>query len=655
MPLSEMILVVMGLLTVALMAAGLSRNAPLPFTVFLVIIGLMLGWFARHYPQLDFLLKFQLTPELVLFLFLPALIFESAFNLDARALIKELAPVLVLAIPALLLSTAIIGLGMWWLVDLELGIALLFGALISATDPVAVVALFKELGAPLRLTVLVEGESLLNDATAIVLFNVLLALVVSGNFAWGDVGSAAGNFLYVFLGGAIVGCVIGFLLSELLNYLRAGLNSLLIMSIVIAYVSFIVAEHFLHVSGVMAVVGAALVLGAFGIARMPEQATQTLKEVWEIIALICNSLLFLLVGLSVNIESLLAQSGIILLAVLVVTLARAATVYTLLPATARLLYLPRVTLGEQHIMWWGALKGGLAIAIVLTLPHTLADRDLVMNMTLGVVLFTLLVNAPTIRPLIHRLGIDRMTADEGAELKRELHLAENYAGRVLEEIAGAELLSGADLGDIRGNIHRIFAGEPEPADAAQQQRNLRLIALRAELEELKHLYRIGLIEQYTFLDIRNTLRMDREKLADHQSERASAAPRASLFVQLENAIVHWLREQNWATGLLVRYQNVCLAQRLQRDMAGVLLCKAVLEELKAQEDYPEAQREDVAAIYRERLARRQGRIRQIADEFPEFYRSYAARLSTLAALIAAREEIEHDLHHGEIGAKAYAH
>ena len=130
MPLSEIILIIMGLLTIAMIAAGICRNLPIPYTVFLVILGVLLGSIARSWPQLAQLQEFQLTPELVLFLFLPALIFESAFNLDARQMVKDLASILSLAIPALLISTAIIGVGLWWIIGLDILLALLFGALI---------------------------------------------------------------------------------------------------------------------------------------------------------------------------------------------------------------------------------------------------------------------------------------------------------------------------------------------------------------------------------------------------------------------------------------------------------------------------------------------------------------------------------------------
>jgi len=169
----------MGLLTVAMLAASLCRNLPIPYTVFLVMIGMSMSALSAKIPALSVLQECQLIPDLVFFIFLPALIFESALTLDARQLLKDVAPIFVLAVPALVISTLLIGVGIWFYMGLDPILALLFGALIAATDPVAVVALFKELGAPTRLTTLVEGESLFNDATAIVVFHILLGIALA--------------------------------------------------------------------------------------------------------------------------------------------------------------------------------------------------------------------------------------------------------------------------------------------------------------------------------------------------------------------------------------------------------------------------------------------------------------------------------------------
>ena len=181
-------------------------------------------------------------------------------------------------------------------------------------------------------------------------------------------------------------------------------------------------------------VAAAITISIFGTGRISQSATNFIKEGWEVIAMVFNSLLFLLVGLSVDIFRLFERIDAILIAVLFVMMARALSIYPMVPATISLFRLPHVTLSERHIMWWGGLKGGLAIAIVLSIPNELPGRDLLLDMTLGVVLFSLLVNAPTIRPLMHKLGIDRLSDDERAELKHALNKAEQHASGILQKL-----------------------------------------------------------------------------------------------------------------------------------------------------------------------------------------------------------------------------
>jgi monovalent cation:H+ antiporter, CPA1 family len=646
----------MGLLTIAMLAAGICRNIPIPYTVFLVVLGMLLGWLARTVPHMEVLLEFQLTPELVLFLFLPALIFESAFNLNARQLIKDLAPVLTLAIPALLISTAIIGIGLWLLLGIDVILALLFGALISATDPVAVIALFKELGAPERLTILVEGESLLNDATAIVVFNIILGLAISGSFAWTDAGLAVFEFVRVFLGGVLVGALIGLAISEVLHRLFTGLSAFMIMSIVVAYASFIIAEHTFHVSGVMAVVASAITLGVLWITRISQAATHVVKETWEVISLVSNSLLFLLVGLSVNVADLIDRIDVILVAIFLVLLARAATIYSLVPATIHLFTLPRVSLGDRHIMWWGGLKGGLAIAIVLSVPDSLPGKDLLLNITLGVVIFSLIVNAPTIRPLIHLLGIDKLTGDELAELKQGLSHAEKKSSQILNLVYNNGLISRSTEQLIFKKTEDIFVSEASAFVKEQGTRHLQIMALRTEFDQLKHLHEIGLIQHYTYLDIRNTLQRDRERLGTSQQEEdlSRKDSKMSLFLKLENALLRRLREQNWAAWILARYQNMRLSHRIQRDIAGVLICSAVLEMLDTHKELEPDQREKVAGIYRNRMQRRKDRLEKIAQDFPDFYSRFVTNLYTQVALTAAKRHVSELQHDGEIGSKAYA-
>lgn len=655
MPLSEVILVVMGLLTIAMIAVAICRNIPVPYTVFLVILGIILGSFSRYYPEFEFLLEFQLTPNLVLFIFLPALIFESAINLDARLLMKDIIPVLVLAVPAMLISAGIIGIGMWAIQDFNIFHALLFGALISATDPVAVISLFKELGAPQRLTILVEGESLLNDATAIVFFNIILGLAVTGQFGSSDIGIAILEFLKVFFGGLFVGAIIGLVLSELLYRIRAGMSSYLIMSIVLAYSSFTIAEHVLHVSGVMAVVSAAIALGILGVSRIPQNERETVDETWDVIALICNSLLFLLVGLSVDISQLYSHIDSILIAIVLVLGARAAGIYTMVPATIKLFKLPHVSMGERHIMWWGGLKGGLAIAIVLSIPIDMPGRDTILYVTLGVVLFSLLINAPTIRLLMKKLGFDKFTGEEVAELKHGLIQSQQHAEEILESFHKAKLISRSTQQLIQKKTQQVFNIDSSEEDSYIEERHAYITALRIETQELKYLYDIGFLQYYTYMNIKNALQRDRETWSASSRSNASEErkPKKNPFVRLENALIKQLRELDFAAGILARYQYLRFSQSLQRDIAGILISEKVIEHIGNNEDFNENYKQTIIAQYKERSARRKKRLEKVVEDFPEFYLRFETRLFAKVALVAAEFFIEEAQHNGEIGSKIF--
>ena len=655
MPLSETLLVIAGLLTLAMVAAGLFRKSPIPYTVILVVLGVVLGELAHSWTALAPLAAFQLSPDVVFFLFLPALIFESGYNLDARQLVKDLAPVLILAIPALLMSTAIVGFGLWLILGLDLGIALLFGALISATDPVAVIALFKELGAPARLTVLVEGESLLNDATAIVLFTILLGIVIEGGgLSWLGVGLAMVDFLKVFLGGMVVGMLLGFLVSELLHRTRSGVSAILTMSLVLAYASFIVAEHVLHVSGVMAAGTSAVVLGVVGVTRMPQSAAQAIGEIWEVVALICNSLLFILVGLAIDPAKLASHSWAIAVAIALVVLARGVGIATLVPMATRLFSLPRVSAGERCIMWWGGLKGGLAIAIVLSIPQTMPLRDFLISLTLGVVTFTLLVNAPTIRPMMRWFGLDRLSENEQSDLAQVLNDARVAAQGSLARFENAGLIAKVTKHQVAQDVGEALAGTVGQPDSERLARQLRRVALRSEVAELANLRDGAVISQYCYLDMRNALRRKQER--EDQQEDGEAGRAGSVespFLLFEKTFLRRLREHDWAARLLAAYQNSRLANRMQTSLAFVLICDEVMAMLAKRVDANEAPSRELVASYQRRRYEHAERLRSLHGEFPDFCQRFQSRLCGQVALTSARNKAMHRYHQGGIGAKGF--
>src|SRR5262245_61723631 len=234
---------VIALLLIAAAALVLTRRVRFPFTVALVLIGAFLSstysFFPRIFPSLHDL---DISPALILYVFLPVLIFESAFNLDPRLLRQNLGPVLTLAVPGLLVSTLLIGLIVRVITPYPLTAALLLGAILSATDPVAVISMFRRLGAPKRLTILIEGESLLNDATSIVLARILLAVLLLNQVSPGIIGRGAFDFVFVFVGGLAVGAVLGLIAGYLLGLVGSDLYTEITLTMALAYLSFLLAE-----------------------------------------------------------------------------------------------------------------------------------------------------------------------------------------------------------------------------------------------------------------------------------------------------------------------------------------------------------------------------------------------------------------------------
>ena len=655
MPLSETIFITVCLLAVAVLAAAICRRVPVPFTALLVVLGILLGWLDRTWEPLEPLQAFHLSPELVLFVFLPALIFESGFNLDDRQLLKDIVPIFTLAVPALLISTGLVGLGLWWLLDMSPVYALLFGALISATDPIAVIALFKELGAPLRLNVLVEGESLLNDATALVVFKVLLGIALVGTMQWQHVGTAIGEFGRVFFGGAAVGLVIGMLLSEAMRFMQSR-SAVVTLTVVMAYAGFIISEHMLHMSGVMTVVVAAICLGVWGRSRMSQEVAETVRDIWEFIAYICNTLLFLLVGLSIEPGLLIQYGWAITIAILLVLLARAVTIHGMVPVVTRWFHLPAIGRAERHIMWWGGLKGGLAIAMVLSIPVGVPGRDMLMAMTVGVVVFTLLINASTIRPLMKMLGMDRLDLHEEAEFNAGTRRAEQGAVLVLEGFSKVGVLSKAAYHNITGDIHQLLKAGRVKVEKQASERNAYLSLLHTELETLDMLYEAGVIPQYTRMDIRQQVQSERDQLCSGASLEtiSETGDQRSMFGRVEQYLLSRVRELDWLSHLLMRYQYMRLSQHFRRDVARLMMIESSINSLQLDESMSGRVKEILLDHLQGRRQKLEASLNGFRRDMPEFYRRYSYRIASQAAWSGAMREADLLFHHGQMGGKPHA-
>ena len=657
LPLAEILLITACLLTLAMIVASLRQHLMLPYTVLLVLLGVFLDLISPYFAFAEEVSQFHITSELVFFLFLPALIFEAALSLDARALLKNLVPILVLAIPGMLVSSFLVGTGVWISLEINFLAALLFGALISATDPAAVITLFKELGVSRRLRILVEGESLLNDATAIVLFNIVLAFIVTDTFFLSYTDDAIIEFFRVFFGGILIGALIGLLAGELMVKLFYGNQSIpIVLSLAAAYASFIVADYEFHVSGVMSVLTTAICLNIFGINRLSLDTSNTVHVTWAFIVLICNSLLFILIGLSVDPVLLFEYWQSIAIAVVAVFIARAVSVYLFVPLATRGFSLPRVSLGDQHIMWWGGLKGGLAIAIVLSIPESLPERQLLIELTLGVVLVSLLLSGSTIRPLIRWLKIDALTDEEQIKLKQCMTDVNTSMNTVLHGFYNLHLMGKDMHSSVRQGLAKTLTLDTVGFSEEQLLNHIHLLALQAEADELEYLHEIGLVNYYVYLTFKDIIRRDREqRFVDLQNAKQDVGFENS-FLGMENVLMDFLVKQNWMHRLLVHYQNMRFANQVRHDIAGVLMAHEALKAIKNSKQYgiDEKKLDVIKTVYKLRLNRRQSKLKSFSSIYPEYFQQYEYLLFLQAALHHSMKLLSKENAAGKINNKVYA-
>jgi len=404
--LPQWILLISILLASAVLLGVIAQRARLQLTVVLAVVGFVAGWLLEPL-GVEIPLRGEEFEEILLFLFLPVLVFDAALGLSTRAFFRNLVPILVLAVPALVVSAVLVGLALSLALDIPLAAALLFGVFISATDPVAVVAVFRQLGVPERLLTIVEGESLLNDGVAIVGFNILLGVALGEKL-----GVAAGfvDFFLVFFGGAAIGAVVGSVAAAVLPWL--GRLPAAAFSLAVAYGGFVLAEDVLGFSGITATVAAGLLLSGLAPSRASEAVREVWDELWESLDYIANALLFLLIGLAIAPDLILDNLGAIALAVVVVIVARALAVVPLVSTLERFAGIPPVGWRNEAVLVWGGLRGGVALALALALPESLPQRETFVAMTGGVVLVTLLLNATTISWLVRRLGLSEPNRSE---------------------------------------------------------------------------------------------------------------------------------------------------------------------------------------------------------------------------------------------------
>ncbi len=395
----------------------------MPYTVLLAVVGIVVGAtssFLLYTPLITLfddvvapIVNLPISASVFLVVFLPILLFHAALTIDLREIAQDAAPILTLAILAVFAAAAAIGFSLS-LAGVPLTVALLLGTIVATTDPAAVVTIFRELGAPPRLTRLLEGESLLNDAAAIALFGILVAMLTGGTHASFAAGVA--HFAEAFLGGLLLGAVAGRLFGAVLPVLGGSRMAEVTLSVALPYIVYLVGEQVLEVSGVVAVVSAGLTAGAVGRVRIRPGNWRYLERVWAQTGFWASSLIFvtactLVPKLLGAIE--LRHLWLLPIALAAALISRAAVLFLVLPLLSAFRLSRKVSGAYKLAITWGGLRGAVTLALALSVTENAridpAIKDVVAVLATGFVLFTLLVNGLTLRPVIRLLKLDRLS------------------------------------------------------------------------------------------------------------------------------------------------------------------------------------------------------------------------------------------------------
>ena len=669
-----LVALVAGLLLLVGLAEPLAARARLPFTVLLAGIGIVIGasaaWFLAT-PLTDVLnpvataiLDLPITSEVFLYVFLPVLLFQATLGMQLRRMLDDAVPILVLAVVAVLATTLAVGLALQAASGLALAACLLVGAIVSTTDPSAVVTVFRSISAPPRLARIVEGESLLNDAAAIALFGVFTGFAMRGT-PNPDLLAGLGGMPWLLLGGALAGWASGRVAVAAMGRLAPFTAAQATVSVALPALAFIGAERLLGASGVVAVVAAGLTVNLLGPRRLAPAAWAALREVWDLLAHWSGALVFLLAALLI--PRLLGDvRGGDLLLVGVVTLAallaRALVLFGLLPGLAALRLSPPIEPRYRVAILWGGLRGAVTLALALAVTENAAVppdlRRLVGILATGFALFTLAVQGTTLRPAIRLLGLDRLSPLDAALTAQVVATALQAVRAEVAEVAERYRLGH----DIVRSEAKAFAArldraveEAEKADALLDgdRVTLGLIALSgAEREAILDRFRHGELDA----ELAETALAEAERLIERTRAEGRAGYRRAAREELG---------RRRATALALRLHNATgwgapLARLVAERFELLLTSRTIMDDLHGFVDgrMRRVHGRRVADLLHDLVSRRAEEAEQALDglrlQYPGHAEELERRFIRRRALAAERREVEALRAEGLIGEEVHA-
>lgn len=662
------LLLTIGGLIIGAILKSLLKHSRLPYTVGLFAIGIILGVMNRtgvfqSLPELHDAVSSvaNINPDLILYLFLPILIFDAAYELNLHIFKKTLANATLLAAPGLIICMLLTGALMMGVATFIPGFeswtwafALMFGALISATDPVAVVALLHELKTSKRFSTLVDAESLLNDGTGIVCF-----MLFFGAYAAGETTHASPVITFIREVG--LSTLLGFLLARIVIWFITRINSeeMVQNSVIIlaAYLTFILSQYYLGVSGVIALVAFGLTVTYVGKPRLKPQVNTFMEHFWELLTYIANTLIFILVGVVIaeKVDFSWGALGVLILIYIALNLIRFAMIMLLYPVMKRLGY--GLTRRESVILTWGGLRGALAMTLALMVSYTPAIpediRSQVLFFTAGIVTLTLCINATTMRALLNRLGLTHVPSARTMLAYRIEKSIRDNSEKYLEGLKKRDALEGANWHKVESYM---TAQPQEPAKNPQNKAMLPEIRLRVLDKEkaiCREIYEEGVISKPVFLRLMNSL----DELYDHDGNYPLNV-RTSIFkfcqrTDLLNALRNIPYLQNWMTFYF--RERITVVYDLGRGF--IILQKGslkLLDDLRASE-WVTGEQDSVLDTLREEINdninRMSAFINNLADNFPKAY-GHALTIKSIRMLLSnERRTVKQLINNGMLSEK----
>ena len=646
---------VVALLLVAGAVRVVTDRLQFPYAVALVIVGVGIGEVARRVaPDMAAIAGTPVAADMILFVLIPTLIFEAAFHTNVRLLRQNLWPVLTLAVPAAMTSSFVVAAIVWLVSPFDFAQCLLLGAILSSTDPVAVVAIFRKIGAPARLTMLVEGESLLNDATSIVLARIMLGIIAAGSFGASNFSDGLVEFGMVFFGGAAVGWLAAIFIGWLISKVQDDPFTATVLTSILAYATFLIAERGLHLSGVVAVVIAGLVMADWGRTKMSPHDEEHVEHFWHFAGNAANAMLFLLVGFSVQISMLLANLALFGWVIVALLVSRAVAVFGLAPLMARLPNTAPISMAYQMVIYWGGLRGGIAIAIVLSLADYEFGQTFI-ALVMGSVLFTLVVQGMTMERLVKWLGLDRPPlADRVARAETQLDalraasagIPELRAGGLFSQRIGDDLERklASDIARVGTELESLRHTE---LTQEQEQRLLLERCFAAEQALYHGLFRKGHLAEKTFRDLAAGVSVQ----ADAVRDGATSPPRTTVGAKRRKLLQRVLTVA--PAGVADRLRQGYIAADYERAWGEFQATTQILENIERlalAHSTPAEIVADVRMLYLRWQANARQQLDATAEQFPEFVTAQQERLAQRLMALAQSENIQDKAEAGSVPA-----